>query len=208
MRTRFLGAATAMAVAAACSDSPQPTQPAPISVPLTVEAGAKPGTPENHRTHLTGDEEVPARATNAQGQAIFQIAPDGQSFTYKLIAANIENVIMAHIHCGAAGTNGPIVVWLYPSPDASAPVASGGGRHDGVLAEGTVMASDADHLRELAAGANASCAEGVSTWDELLDRIRAGRTYVNVHTNDGVGSTNTGPGDFPGGEIRGQLTRP
>jgi hypothetical protein len=26
-----------------------------------------------------------------------------------------------------------------------------------------------------------------------------------VHTNDGVAPTNTGPGDFPGGEIRGQI---
>jgi hypothetical protein len=39
----------------------------------------------------------------------------------------------------------------------------------------------------------------------LLDAMRAGLTYVNVHTNDGVGAVNTGPGDFPGGEIRGQL---
>jgi hypothetical protein len=42
----------------------------------------------------------------------------------------------------------------------------------------------------------------------LLDAIRAGLTYVNAHTNDGVAPTNTGPGDFPGGEIRGQLDRP
>jgi hypothetical protein len=33
----------------------------------------------------------------------------------------------------------------------------------------------------------------------------AGETYVNVHTNDGVDPTNTGPGDIPGGEIRGQV---
>jgi len=26
-----------------------------------------------------------------------------------------------------------------------------------------------------------------------------------VHTNDGVAPTNTGPGDFPGGEIRDQV---
>jgi hypothetical protein len=26
-----------------------------------------------------------------------------------------------------------------------------------------------------------------------------------VHTNDGVPPTDTGPGDFPGGEIRGQI---
>src|SRR5262249_21762909 len=34
---------------------------------------------------------------------------------------------------------------------------------------------------------------------------RGGNTYVNVHTNDGVPPANTGPGDFPGGEIRGQI---
>jgi hypothetical protein len=28
---------------------------------------------------------------------------------------------------------------------------------------------------------------------------------VNVHTNDGIDPTNTGAGDFPGGEIRGQI---
>ena len=35
--------------------------------------------------------------------------------------------------------------------------------------------------------------------------IDAGSVYVNVHTNDFVDPPNTGPGDFPGGEIRGQL---
>jgi hypothetical protein len=35
--------------------------------------------------------------------------------------------------------------------------------------------------------------------------MQSGNTYVNVHTNDGVAPTNTGPGDFPGGEIRGQI---
>jgi hypothetical protein len=40
---------------------------------------------------------------------------------------------------------------------------------------------------------------------DLIAAIEAGNAYVNVHTNDGVGATNTGPGDFPGGEIRGQL---
>jgi hypothetical protein len=37
----------------------------------------------------------------------------------------------------------------------------------------------------------------------LLNEI--GGAYVNVHTNDGVAPTNTGCGDFPGGEIRGQI---
>jgi len=43
------------------------------------------------------------------------------------------------------------------------------------------------------------------TLADLLDAIDAGIAYVNVHTDDGIAPTNTGPGDFPGGEIRGQL---
>jgi hypothetical protein len=39
----------------------------------------------------------------------------------------------------------------------------------------------------------------------LIDHINAGNAYVNIHTNDGVAPTDTGPGDFPGGEIRGQI---
>jgi hypothetical protein len=32
--------------------------------------------------------------------------------------------------------------------------------------------------------------------------LNDGDAYVNIHTNDGVDGINTGPGDFPGGEIR------
>jgi hypothetical protein len=38
-----------------------------------------------------------------------------------------------------------------------------------------------------------------------MTEIMKGNAYVNVHTNDGVDPINTGPGDFPGGEIRGQI---
>jgi hypothetical protein len=34
--------------------------------------------------------------------------------------------------------------------------------------------------------------------------LESGNTYVNVHTNDRVAPPDTGLGDFPGGEIRGQ----
>jgi hypothetical protein len=136
---------------------------------------------------LTGDHEVPANASPAQGQALLTVSNDGTSVSYKLIASNIENVIQAHIHIGPAGVNGPVVVFLYGL------VASGGGRHDGVLSEGTFTAAN---LIGPLAGHPLS---------DLLAEIRAGNAYVNVHTNDGVAPTNTGPGDFPGGEIRGQI---
>jgi len=150
---------------------------------------------DNLGTHLTGDNEVPPRATQAQGEAIFRISDDGNSVDYKLIASNIDNAFMAHIHIGAVGTNGPIVVWLYPST-APVPGPFGSGRHDGVLAQGTFTAAN---LVGPLAG---------HPFSDLLAAMRSANAYVNVHTNDGVDGTNTGPGDFPGGEVRGWLDVP
>lgn len=209
MRMRAVAVGVAAAVAGACSgEVRQPTGPESVSVPLV--AGQHAGSAHNNRTHLTGDQEVftPATAgaptpadSRAQGQAIFKIAGDQQSFDYKLIAANIENITQAHIHCGSPTVNGPIVVWLYPDPAATAALPGGAGRHDGVLAEGTVVGAN---VRTVPAN-NAACPGGVATLADVLAKIRSGQAYVNVHTNDGVAPTNTGPGDFPGGEIRGQF---
>jgi hypothetical protein len=146
----------------------------------------------NVNTHLKGRFEVPLRNTDAQGEAIFRISDDGSSVDYKLIASNIDNAFMAHIHMGSSTVAGPIVVWLYPST-APVPGPLGSGRHDGVLAEGTFTAAN---LVGPLAGHPLS---------DLIAAMQSGDAYVNVHTNDGQGATNTGPGDFPGGEIRGQL---
>lgn len=147
---------------------------------------AAPSTNRNFTTHLSGDEEVPPRDTRAQGQAIFHLSKDSTELHYKLIVANIENVSAAHIHCGAVGVNGPVGVTLFVG-------APGGGRVDGVLAQGTVTAPDPGN----------GC--GWADLSDVVDAMHSGNTYVNVHTNDGVPPTNTGPGDFPGGEIRGQI---
>ena len=184
MRYATLALIAAAALTTACSQTP--TSPEYV-VPL-VMSEAKTGDPLSS-THLKGENEVPPRDTEAQGQAIMKVAPDGLSITYKLIASNISNVIASHIHVGPPTANGPIVVFLY----GTAP--SGGGPHDGILAEGTFTA--ANFVNTLAG----------KPFSALLTEMANGNTYVNVHTNDGVGATNTGPGDFPGGEIRGQIIK-
>jgi hypothetical protein len=133
----------------------------------------------NFRTHLSGAEEVPPVHTRAQGQAIFQLSKDGTELSYKLIVANIENVIQAHIHLAPAGQNGPVVAWLYPD---SPPAQLIPGRFSGVLATGTITADDL--VGPLA---------GMSL-DALIEQMQAGNTYVNVHTSQ-----------FPAGEVRGQI---
>ena len=150
----------------------------------------------NYSTHLKGDQEVApgvASDTRAQGQATFHLSADGTELRYKLNVANIENVFMAHIHRGGAGTSGPIVVWLYPGTTPNVQAPPGGGRLQGPIAEGVITATD---LVGPLSGQPLSA---------LVALIEGGTAYVNVHTNDGEAPINTGPGDFPGGEIRGQL---
>jgi hypothetical protein len=90
------------------------------------------------------------------------------------------------------GQNGPIVVWLYPST-APVPGPPGAGRTDGVLAEGTITA------------ANLTGPLTGHPLSDLVEAMRTGNAYVNLHTNDGVDGINTGAGDFPGGEIRADI---
>lgn len=157
-----------------------------VLVAMVSLAGLANADSRSFKAHLSGGEEVPARDTLARGQAIFKLSKDGDALEYRLIVANIENVFASHIHCGATGVNGPIGVTLFMGSPAS-------GRVDGVLATGTITAPDEGN----------GC--GWATLSDVLAAIRSGDTYVNVHTNDGVVPPDTGPGDFPGGEIRGQI---
>jgi hypothetical protein len=147
------------------------------------------GANRNWSTHAKGSLEVPARETGAQAQAIFHLSKDGTELDYKLIASNIENVVQAHIHAGPPGVNGPIGVFLYGL------VPPGGGRTDGVLSQGTITADDF---------VDDGPFDGMTVSDVVV-LMDTGRAYVNVHTNDGVGAANSGPGDFPGGEVRGDI---
>ena len=102
------------------------------------------------------------------------IEQDGTALDYKVNVANIENVFAAHIHCGAAGVNGPVGVTLFVG-------TPGGGRIDGTLAEGTITAPDPGN----------GC--GWADLAAVVAAMNSGNTYVNVHTNDGVAPPNTGP---------------
>lgn len=140
---------------------------------------------QNFGTHLTGEAEVPSRDTPATGQATFHLSGDGSMVSYRLIASNIDNVFAAHIHCAAdRENNAGVAVTLYMDPDGA-----GSGRHNGVLATGSFSPSTMCPTNDMT----------------VLEAMRRGLAYVNVHTNDGDSTPNEGPGDFPGGEIRGQI---
>lgn len=134
----------------------------------------------NFRAHLSSDQEVPPVESMATGQATFQLSKDGETLSYKLIVANIEDVLMAHIHMGPAGQNGGVVAWLFP---AGPPPILIPGTTNGILAEGEITAGDL--VGALAGG----------ELKDLLDQMAWGNTYVNVHTSM-----------YTGGEIRGQIS--
>ena len=136
--------------------------------------------------NLSGQHEVPPRVTDATGVATFQLNEDGTALTFSVNVSNIENVVAAHIHCGPKRVNRPVGVTLFMA-------APGGGPVNGTLAKGTITAPDPGN----------QC--GWADLAAVVAAMNSGNAYVNVHTNDGVDPTNTGPGDFPGGEIRGQI---
>ena len=133
---------------------------------------------------LTGEEEVPPVLTTASGTATFDVEDD--EITYSVSVTGLENPVVAHIHIAAEGANGPVRLNLCgtgdPQPDCNV--------GDGVLTSGT---------NGVTVGTPAI------TFDQLVDAMRNGTAYVNVHTDDGALPPNTGPGDMASGEIRGQI---
>lgn len=165
-------------LAAGCADADRSSLLSPDDERLSHAASWN--AVHNYRAHLTGAAEVPAVETQARGQATFQLSPDGTELSYRLIVANIEDVLMSHIHMAPAGVNGGVVAWLYP---AGPPPQLIEGRFSGVLATGTVTAADLT-----------GALEGESL-DALVEALNTGNAYVNVHTTAN-----------PGGEVRGQIS--
>jgi hypothetical protein len=139
---------------------------------------------------MTGASELPEPVpSKATAELKLVVSPDGKKISYTLTATDIRNAASADIHLGPDTANGPLVVKLFPVNGATAKK----GDFTGVLAEGSFTAAD---LIGPLKGSDLS---------DLIDQIREGNTYSNIHTNDGTGAPNTGPGDFEHGEIRGQI---
>jgi hypothetical protein len=78
-------------------------------------AGGWVGMDSTSRVHLSGSEEVPAVSTSASGEGSFKVAKDG-SVTGSVTTTGIAGTA-AHIHRGAKGQNGPVIVPLTKSGD-------------------------------------------------------------------------------------------
>jgi CHRD domain-containing protein len=125
---------------------------------------------ETFTASLDGANSVPPIAGDGTGSATVTISDDGQSVSWEVTWSNLTGPATAsHIHIGAATATGPVMIPF-------APVTATG-------TTGTFNAADYETGDGLPAD-----------WDGALAAIRAGNTYVNVHT-----AAN------PPGEIRGQL---
>jgi len=137
---------------------------------------------------LTGFQEVPVVSTTAAGEFQAKISEDETEIQYELTYSDLEgDSQQAHIHVGQPGVNGGISVWLCsnlaspPTPAGTQACPTRGGTITGTITAANVVGPTG---------------QGVAPGEfaELVRAIRAGATYVNVHSTK-----------FPGGEIRSQI---
>ncbi len=108
---------------------------------------------------LTSAEEVPQpSSTSASGVAQVIVYPS--EIRFHLSAQNITGITMAHIHSGAVGVAGPIVVTLFLPGSAT-------GNVNGSFASGTL---------------DAATLPGGVTVESIKTLLLSGNAYVNVHT--------------------------
>ena len=141
---------------------------------------------------LTGYEEVPSVSTVAEGEFHARISKDDSQIDYELSYSDLEGTVQqAHIHIGQKGVNGNIVLWLCgnPGPGITPPAGTPACPAPPATVIGSLTAAN---VVPPPTGVGQGIAAG--EFAEVLRALRAGKTYVNVHTSK-----------FPGGEIRSQI---
>ena len=134
---------------------------------LLVAQGASRGSAQTawqyDRLKLSGAEEVPVVTANTAG--LFSASFDAAAKTLTAdLSADGTTLIAAHLHLGAKGANGPVVVPLYASAD-------------GVQAIHPVVLVNADTLSGPLKG----------DWAGFVKALAEGNIYANVHSKDNPG---------------------
>lgn len=86
-----------------------------ILAAFALASFAVPATADDIKFKLSGDMEVPPVTTAASGEGAITIKPD-MSVSGKVTTSGLAGM-MAHIHIGKAGSNGPVIVTLNKSGD-------------------------------------------------------------------------------------------
>lgn len=144
---------------------------------MAAIAVAAPAPTQTFSAHLSGRNETPPVDTSGQGQFSARLSKDGTKLFFRLNVANLKNITAAHLHMAPKGQDGDVVVTLYNGPTKTV-------RQRALLAKGTITAAE---LSGPLAG---------ETLKDLVDAMKAGNVYVNVHTTEN-----------PDGAIRGQVRK-
>ena len=118
------------------------------------------------RADLTGDEEVPVPVdTDTTGEAEFEVNRDRTRIDFELEVEDGERILAgpgAHLHCGAFGENGPVILFIA----GGVPVGFDGDVEiSGSWNDGNIV--------------NAACGATIA---DVVDSMIDGGTYVNVHS--------------------------
>ncbi len=125
---------------------------------------------------LRGGNEVPPVDTDTRGSFEVLQSRDGRSAEYTLRVNDGTRLTQAHFHCGPAGANGPVIVFL-------AGLHPPGWDVDGRWISNATLTDDNV--------VNPQCG---ATLADIFEQARVGNVYVNVHSVA-----------HPAGVIRGQL---
>ena len=91
-----------------------------IAVGSAVAASG--ATVQTYTVHMTGSQEIPKGSPNGTGTFRYQLMTSSGQLCYSLSWSGIDTPFAAHVHKGAQGTDGPVVIPL----STSAPVAHQG----------------------------------------------------------------------------------
>jgi hypothetical protein len=159
---------------------------APLALFAAVAATALPAAAHDtkFKASLDGFEEVPAISTEANGRFKASYDKGSATVTYELRYEDVAPT-QAHIHFGQRGVNGAISVFLCSNlgngPAGTQPCPAGP-----ATIGGTIQAADV--IGPATQGIPAG------SFDKLVEALREGVAYVNVHS-----------AAFPSGEARGQI---
>ena len=155
---------------------------ATVLVLLYVASHAAVNKERTFRAKLDGGHETPTISTNATGEFRATLNSSGDEISYELTYSGLEggNTLFAHVHLGQTGVAGGVMFFL----------CGGGGKPACPNVEGTVTGT------VNAGNVIGPAGQGITAgqFDEVVQAMRDGLAYANVHTVT-----------FPAGEIRGQL---
>ena len=131
------------------------------------------------RAVLSGSDMVPQVATEARGLATLTISQNAIDYEISFVPVPASEVREVHIHAGAPGENGPVIFTLFDSFFAEPQITN--------PLPGRLTSANVQPRLEV----------GIASFSDAVNAILNGNAYVRVITTAN-----------PGGEIRGQFTRP